>query len=100
MPQRELLINAFGGFRETLVYDDDRPNDLLIKTYSDPEPFKAHASVLADRVPGKDFRHVAVIPPEVLDKAAREGWLNDRPAWKKWANDGANVHLRTWKGRI
>lgn len=100
MSSREILLNQFGGFRETMVIDPSRPNDLLIKTYDDAEALKEAARVFSDVTPGKDFRHVAVIPLSEIDRAMREGWLNDKAKWKKWCNDANNSHLRTWKGRV
>jgi hypothetical protein len=100
MPQKELLLSRLPGWRETIVIDDDRPDDLIIKTYCDPTPHIERAGAIADEAPGKDFRHVAVVPPDVWDRALRDGWANDQKAWNKWANDGSNAYLRTWKGRL
>lgn len=100
MSSRNILLSSIGSFKEVQVFDHERPNDLLIKTFEDSEALKEHASILSDVKPGKDFRHVAIIPLSVLDRSMREGWLNDKDKWKQWANDGANANLRTWKGRI
>lgn len=100
MSTRKLLLNSFGGLHEVAYFDEERPNDLLIKTFQDCEPIMDEAKVLADKVPGKDFRHVAKIPMTVLDQAMREGWLNDKKAWKKWANDRENYRFRTWPGQL
>lgn len=100
MSTKKLLLNSFGGLHEVAYFDEERPNDLLIKTFQDMDPLVEKAKVLSDQPPGKDLRHVAVIPMTVLDQAMREGWLNDKKAWKKWANDGANRGFRTWAGRV
>ena len=100
MSNRHLLLNGFGTFREVAIFDEDRPKDLLIKTFEDCEPIIERAKMLSELEPGKDFRHVAVIPQHVLDKAAREGWFNDRSKWKQWANDPDNRAFRTWPGQI
>ncbi len=100
MTTRELILTAQKGFREVMYFDDTRPKDMLIKTFSDSEVFKERARVYSEAPPGKDLRHAAVIPPEVLDAAFREGWVNDQKRWRKWANDPNNQHLRTWKGRL
>lgn len=34
----------------------------------------------------RDFYPVRVIPQHVMDRAFKEGWFNDRAAWKRWAN--------------
>lgn len=98
MSEREIILKNFGAFRETMIIDDSRPNDLLIKTYQESTPFVEAASIYADEPPGKDFRHAAIIDPQTLDKAFRQGW--DKADWKRWANDSANAKLRTWKGRL
>lgn len=100
MSTRKLLLNSFGGLHEVAYFDEERPDDLLIKTFQNCDDIIEGAKVLADEVPGKEFRHVAVIPMTVLDQSMREGWLNDKKAWKKWGNDGANSKFRTWKGRL
>jgi hypothetical protein len=94
------LLSANGGFREYQIIDEDRPNDLLIKTFDDADPLLEKAKVFSEQPPGKDFRHAMVIPMSILDRAMRDGWLNDKAAWKKVANDSANANLRTWKGRL
>lgn len=100
MSSRQILLSAVGCFREYQIIDEERPNDLLIKTYDDAQPLVDKAKVLSEETPGKDFRHAMIIPMSMLDKAMREGWLNDKAAWKKVANDSSNAHLRTWKGRL
>ncbi len=100
MGNRELLLSNFGGFKEIAVFDDSRPDDLLIKTLQEAEPYIQRAKMLSELNPGKEFRHAMVIPPGVLDQAAREGWFNDKARWKKFANDPDNAYLRTWPGRL
>lgn len=100
MSSRDILLSAVGNFREVAVFDESRPQDLLIKTFEDCEPIIERAKMLSELEPGKDFRHVAVIPKHVLDQAAREGWFNDKAKWKAWANDANNRAFRTWPGRL
>ena len=100
MSNRHLLLSNFGNFREVAVFDEDRPRDLLIQTFEECEPIVARAKMLSEMTPGKEFRHVAIIPQHVLDKAAREGWFNDRGKWKQWANNPDNRAFRTWPGRL
>lgn len=49
---------------------------------------------------GREFRHVARVPIEVVGRAMREGWYNDKAAWKRWLNDSENRAFRTGGGRI
>jgi len=52
------------------------------------------AQILADQPPGKDFRHIGVIPKTVLDQAFNEGWFHDKAKWRKWLkeNPAFQVH--------
>ena len=100
MSSRQLLLNTFGGLHEVAVFDEDRPKDLLIKTMQNCEPIVERAKMLSGMTPGKDFRHVALIPRTVLDRAYREGWFNDKKKWKEWANSPDNKAFRTWPGAV
>lgn len=100
MSSKQLLLSVSGNFREVAIFDEERPKDLLIKTFEDCEPIIEKAKMLSEMNPGKDFRHAAIIPKHVLDQAFREGWFNDKARWKKWANDPSNRAFRTWPGHL
>lgn len=100
MSTKKLLLNSFGGFHEVAYFDEERPDDLLIKTFQDCEPIIERAKMLSEMTPGKEFRHAAIIPQQVLDQAYREGWFQDKERWKKWANSPDNKAFRTWPGRL
>ncbi len=100
MSNRLELMTATGDFREWLEVDSDDPRKAIIHTAQGTAASLHRAKVFSEEPPHPDMRHAAVIPMMVLDRAFREGWVNDAKAWKKWANDSANVHLRTWKGRL
>jgi hypothetical protein len=97
---RQLLLQNFCGFREVAVFDEERPRDLLIKTLQECEPIIERAKMLSELEPGKDFRHVGLIPLSVLDRAHREGWFHDKAKWRQWRNDPDNRKFRTWPGDI
>lgn len=61
------------------------------------EAAKIHAETVT---PGKEFRHAAFIPEEVLNQAFVEGWFHDKAKWKQWANAPENKCYRTWEGRL
>lgn len=87
----------------TTVYqhvDPNAPDDLILEEVDDLTDLLAEAKRLSEETPGKEFRHAAVIPPFVLRKAMREGWINDPKAWKEWANDPDNKIFRTWPGKL
>lgn len=99
---RRLLLDHYDGgrVREIVHSNSEREDDLIIQLIEDCEPIVERARVLSELTPGKDFRHVAIIPVHVLDRAYREGWFNDSQAWKKWANNADNRAFRTWPGRL
>ncbi len=98
MTTRKLLLSAFGNFREVAIFDDEQ--GMITKTLEDCEPIIERAKILSELEPGKEFRHAAIIPQQVLDQAAREGWYNDKAKWKAWANNPDNKAFRTWPGRL
>lgn len=86
------------GRRKTLFHEED--GIYRIETRQDVSHIVEAAKVMADQAPGKDFRHVAFIPEEVLNQAFLEGWYHDKAAWRKWANEADNKQFRTWSGRL
>jgi hypothetical protein len=100
MPTKKLLLQSFDNYAEVAYFDEERPDDLLIKVFEEMEPIIERAKLLSEMRPGEEFRHASVIPQSELDRSYREGWFNDKEAWKKWANDGANRCFRTWPGRL
>ena len=97
---KEILGNSF-GVQSIAHFDDiDNPGGITLTTEQDADPLLEHAKILADQTPGKEFRHVAVIPAAVMDQAFREGWFNDDARWNQWLNDPNNRAFRTWQGRV
>lgn len=95
-------MDAYNGVYEIAHTDDNvgADNCLVIETLQNLEPIIERAKALSQLEPGKDFRHAAIVPQIVLDRAFREGWFNDENAWKRWANDPDNALFRTWPGRL
>jgi hypothetical protein len=101
MSSRKRLLETFDDGRVHLLHHDaERPGTVIVEEREDCEPIIEAAKRLSDATPSKEFRHAAFIPHFVLNRAAREGWLNDEKAWKRWANDPANACFRTWKGAL
>ena len=96
---KSALLDLAPEARRKLVYHEE-DGRRLVETRQDVEPIVEAARILADEPPGRDFRHAAFIPDVVLDQAFRDGWFHDAAAWKRWANDPANVAFRTWAGRL
>lgn len=97
---KSALLALVPEARRTLVYHELGEGRVALEARQDVAPIVAAARVLAEQAPGRDFRHAAFIPEIVLDRAMREGWLHDKAAWKRWANDPANAAFRTWPGRL
>jgi hypothetical protein len=101
MSARKRLLERFDDGRLHLLHHDpEHPTRVIVEEVEDCAPIVAAAKCAADAPPGKELRHAAYIPHFVMAKAAREGWLNDPKAWKRWANDPDNQCFRTWKGRL
>lgn len=100
MTNRRRLLNAYGGLQEIVHSDDNEPDKLIIETRQDCTAELELARELRDLTPDKDLRHAARIPQFVLDKAFREGWINDAQKWRDWANDPDNRMFRTWPGKL
>lgn len=101
MASRLRLLEAFDdGRMHVLHHDSERPGTVIVEERENCAPLVNAAKQLADLTPSREFRHAAFIPHFVLNKAAREGWLNDPQAWKRWANDPDNALFRTWKGAL
>lgn len=83
-----------------VAHIDDVDGTITIEHKSDVTGLVDMAKVMADEPPGKDFRHAAFIPQDVMDRAFKEGWFNDPKAWKRWANDPNNRAFRTWQGNL
>jgi hypothetical protein len=40
------------------------------------------------------------VPMTVVETAMREGWFNDKAAWRRWLNDRDNRAFRVWGGQV
>lgn len=96
MSSRKELLDYGVDWSEWAHVDGD--GKLIINLQEDCEPIIEGAKRLSELEPGKEFRHVAVIPRFVLDRSFREQW--DAADWKRWANDRDNRLFRTWPGRL
>lgn len=100
MSNKKILLSAFDTWQERLEVDSDDERKGIVHTREDLRPIMRQAKVFSEEPPGKDMRLVALIPNFVLDKAFREGWLNDKQKWKDWFNDDANAAFRVWGKRL
>lgn len=106
MTTLKTLLSRTNGMSEVLHFDyNNGAQALHTVTHEDMDPLLDRVKEIKDtanweKTRKEPMRHVAVIPQFVLDKAAREGWFNDKQKWTDWANDPINACFRTWPGRI
>jgi hypothetical protein len=96
---KSALLDLIPSARRKVIWHEE-DGQVRIETKQDVSNVIRAAGALADEPPGKDFRRVALIPLEVLNKALLEGWANDPDQWKRWANNSENACYRTWHGTI
>ncbi len=93
-------LASYIGIKEYQHIDNEHPGDLIIETAQDCEPIIEMAKRLSEQNPGREFRHVACVPMWFLDKAAKEGWINDKKKWRAFLNDPDHKAFRTWPGTL
>lgn len=98
MSKQALLDILPDSRRKTIIHEEDGKQ--WIESRQDVTHIVKAASILADEVPDKDFRHTAFVPEAVLNRAFTEGWFHDKAKWKQWLNDPENKRFRTWGGRV
>ena len=95
---RYKLLDAYANRQVWFHRDEDRPQDWVIEEVEDCEPYVEAARRLSALRPGREFRHVAVVPHFVAARAMRERW---EPAdWRRWLNHPDNRAFRTWPGTL
>jgi len=94
------LIASYNGIQEYQHVDPMKPDDLIVETFQDCEPIIERARELSAQTPGKEWRHVGLIPNAIYEQAVREGWHLDKARWHRWLNDPDNRAFRTWPGNI
>jgi len=90
-------IDLTKTIKSEFITQDDKN---IYHTAQNVRPVIEHARALRELEPGKTFRHAAEIPKVIWNKALREGWHNDKKAWKRWLNDPDNKAFRVWQGKI
>ena len=97
MTIKRTTVDLKRDFKSEFITQDDKN---IYHTQQNVQPVIDQVKVFSDNTPGKTFRHAAEIPMVIWTKALREGWHNDKTAWKKWLNDPDNKAFRVWKGNI
>lgn len=98
MPDRATLeFDPFKRRRVSYVEEGDRR---YIVTEQDCKGVVAAAKAMSELPHDKEFRPVALIPEEVLNRAYLEGWFHDKAKWRAWVNDPENRDFRITQGRL
>jgi hypothetical protein len=93
--QRAFVYADANGVRRTLIADDERPDQFVVKTTQDIEPILE--SVARDRELMRntgDAKVLGRVPVAVAERAVHEDW--DESDWRKWWN-GEGRAFRIWK---
>lgn len=98
MSNKKHLIAEFGDFKSYV--QDDGAGGFYLTEEQDCQSIMDECSMLRDKPPGKEWRHVAEVPRAVVNQALREGWYHDDKAWARWLNDSEFKKFRVWEGRI
>jgi len=93
-------IYAADGSIVRTVITDDAEGTVTHVMAQDCEPVIAAAAARRELPMDKELRPVAEVPMVVIERAMREGWINDQAAWRRWLNDSDNRAFRVWGGRI
>lgn len=95
---KKAILDGAGTDRVTWYAEEDGKK--YIVTRQDCEGIVAAAKAMSEVPQHKDFKHVAIIPQEVLNQAYLEGWFHDKERWRRWANDPDNRDFRVTGGRL
>ena len=99
---RSRLIDHNAEERRKVIHHQE-DGTVLIETRQDITELVRVADYLKEQPQNSDTALgtlVALIPKTELDRAFNEGWFHDQDAWKRWANDPANLCYRTSIGSI
>jgi hypothetical protein len=104
MTQRRYLYDQHGGVIREVHYRD--PTDIWsmegVKVeYDLTATNRAVEEIKSQSIDRKSpYRHARKIPVHVLERAMREGWMQDKKKWIEWANSPEGMAFATHAGRI
>jgi hypothetical protein len=94
------IYDQFGGVVRS-VHVDRSEDRMVFASEQDVDPIlRANERDRDVDQRGREFRLAARVPIEVVGRAMREGWYNDKAAWKRWLNNSENRAFRVWEGRV
>jgi hypothetical protein len=98
MSERTRIYRDRDGVRRTLIWDDEDPDKVTVKTEQDVEEIlEGAARRRDDHNPHADMQGVGMVPVTVWEKAVLEQW--DESDWKRWWN-GEGRPFRTSRGWV
>ena len=102
MATTKFLYDSRGHIiREFVAQDTDDDGTYHVHTRVNADPILRRNKMLQENHAARgDMKHVASIPITVYEKALREGWAEDKAAWKRYLNDPDNRAFRVWEGRV
>lgn len=86
-----------GGLQQIFHFHGDRGGTVTLEERQDCTAIVDAVKELGDANTTRKatwWRHQAVIPDVVLNRAFREGWFHDAAAWRRWMNDPDNRAFR------
>jgi len=100
MAEKKLVYRDDGAVKRTMIWDDDAPELVHVKTELDMTQTIENNKVMRELHPARSTNKVLArgVPMTVAEQALREGW--DDNDWKRWLNDPANAAFRVWPGRV
>lgn len=100
MAKRALL--GFDAEKRKATWYAEEDGRTYVQSQQDVTHLVEAAKLLAEVPPRKEdgWRFMCVIPDNVFDQAAREGWLHDKVAWRKWMNDSDNRAFNGGRGYV
>src|SRR5262247_1028138 len=89
-----------GAVRRTMIWEDDRPDIVHVKTELDLAQAIENNKILRDLHPRRSTNKLIArgVPLTVAEQAMREQW--DEAKWAKWLDDPDNAAFRVWQGRV
>jgi hypothetical protein len=85
MSERRRIYRDRDGVRRTMIWDDEDPDNFVVKTEQDVEPIiegiKRDREIMLN---DGDMKHLGRVPVAVAERAMLQRW--DESDWAKWWN--------------
>ena len=100
MAEKKVVYRDDGAVKRTLVWEDDAPGIVHVKTEQDLTQTVENNRILRELHPRRSTNRLLArgVPITVAEKAMLEDW--DEQDWARWLDDPANAAFRVWQGRV